>query len=97
MPPMTAWFEGRASVSSFLDRMIFAEAGASGIPLRLGWCNGQPAFATYQPDGRGGFTAGGLQILELEKQGDELLIAAVVSFRDGELAVRCNFPRTISA
>jgi RNA polymerase sigma-70 factor (ECF subfamily) len=91
MPPLDAWFAGRASVAGFLEQAVFAAARPHGVPLRGGWCNGQPAFATYEPGPDGGLHASGLQVLDLE--GDE--VTAIVSYRDPELPRRCGFPAVI--
>jgi RNA polymerase sigma-70 factor (TIGR02960 family) len=93
MPPMTAWFEGREPVADFVSEMVFAPSRPAGVPLRMGWCNGQPAFAVYEPDDEDRLVASGLQVLELGEAGGRLLVQAIVSFRDPELAVRCGFPR----
>jgi RNA polymerase sigma-70 factor (TIGR02960 family) len=93
MPPMTAWFAGRDAVARFTEEMIFAPARPAGIRLRPGWCNGQPAFASYEPDGTGRLTATGLQVLELAEVNGEPVIAALVSYRDPALALRCGLPR----
>ena len=53
MPPLTAWFDGREAVAAFVANAIFAPARPHGVHLRAGSCNGQPAFATYEPDARG--------------------------------------------
>jgi RNA polymerase sigma-70 factor (ECF subfamily) len=95
MPPMAAWFDGRAAVAAFVEEAVFAAARPHGIHLTAGWCNGQPAFATYQPDGHGQLAASGLQILQLGDIGGEVLITALVSYRDPGLAVRCGLPPTI--
>src|SRR6516225_10332156 len=59
MPPLAAWFAGRAAVATFVETAIFAAARPHGVQLRPGSCNGQPAFATYQPDERGRAQRGG--------------------------------------
>jgi RNA polymerase sigma-70 factor (ECF subfamily) len=94
MPPMNEWLEGLAAVSAFVDSAIFAPSRPAGIPLRGGWCNGQPAFATYQQDGDH-WRVTGLQILELTDVGGTVLIAGIVSYRDPALAVRCGMPETL--
>ena len=91
MPPMSEWFEGRDAVSAFLDRVAFEPARPFGITLRGGWCNGQPAFAVYEPaDGR--LVAGGLQIIELAEVDDRPVVRTVVSYRDPGLVARCGLP-----
>jgi RNA polymerase sigma-70 factor (ECF subfamily) len=92
MPPLTAWFDGREAVSAFVENAVFAPARPHGIALRAGWCNGQPAFATYEPDGQGRLVASGLQVLQLADSGGQPLITALVSYRDRALAIRCGLP-----
>ena len=92
MPPMSAWFDGREAAAQFIDRAVFAAARPHGVTLRGGWCNGQPAFATYEPDGAGRLAVTGLQILQLGEVDGEPLITALVSYRDPALAARCGLP-----
>jgi RNA polymerase sigma-70 factor (ECF subfamily) len=93
MPPMTAWFSGRDAVTRFTEEIIFAPARPAGIRLRPGWCNGQPAFASYEPDGTGRLAVTGLQVLELAEVDGEPVVAALVSYRDPALALRCGLPQ----
>jgi len=95
MPPMLTWFDGRDAVAAFVEAAIFARARPHGVPMRAGWCNGQPAFATYEPDGQGRLAAGGLQILELDSRDGRLWVTAIVSFRDPALAARCGLPASL--
>src|SRR5215468_207344 len=92
MPPLTAWFDGREAVGAFVENAIFGPVRPHGIVLRAGWCNGQPAFATYEPDGQGRLVASGLQVLQLADSGGQPLITALVSYRDPALAIRCGLP-----
>ena len=95
MPPLLTWFDGRDAVAAFVEAEIFARARPHGVPMRAGWCNGQPAFATYEPDGQGRLTASGLQILELDDRGGWPRVTAIVSFRDPALAARCGLPASL--
>ncbi|HEV2240833.1 MAG TPA: RNA polymerase subunit sigma-70 [Streptosporangiaceae bacterium] len=96
MPPLTAWFDGRDAVAAFIEMAVFAPARPHGIRLRAGSCNGQPAFATYEPDGRGGLAISGLQVLQLADVAGQPLIIALVSYRDPTLAIRCGLPAVLS-
>lgn len=96
MPPLTAWFEGRDAVAAFIENAIFAPARPHGVPLRAGSCNGQPAFATYEPDSQGHLVISGLQILQLGSLQGQPLITALVSYRDPALAIRCGLPPALS-
>jgi RNA polymerase sigma-70 factor (ECF subfamily) len=95
MPPLLTWFDGRDAVAAFVEAEIFARVRPHGVPMRAGWCNGQPAFATYQPDGQGRLAASGLQILELDGRGGRPRVTAIVSFRDPALAARCGLPASL--
>jgi RNA polymerase sigma-70 factor (ECF subfamily) len=95
MPPLTAWFEGRQAVAAFIENAVFAPARPHGVHLRAGRCNGQPAFATYQPDRQGRLVASGLQVLQLTSVGGQPLITALVSYRDPALAIRCELPAVL--
>jgi len=90
MPPLSAWFDGRDAVAQFVDSAIFAAARPHGVTLRAGFCNGQPAFGTYETDGSGQLVIAGLQILQVGEAAGEPVITALVSYRDPELAVRCG-------
>jgi len=92
MPPLTAWFLGRKAVAAFIEEAIFAAARPHGIHLEAGYCNGQPAFATYEPGPEGGLTVTGLQVLQLADTGGQPLITALASYRDPALAIRCGMP-----
>jgi RNA polymerase sigma-70 factor (ECF subfamily) len=96
MPPLTAWFDGRDAVAAFIEMAVFAPARPHGIRLRAGSCNGQPAFATYEPDGRGGLSVSGLQLLQRADVAGRPLIIALVSYRDPALAIRCGMPALLS-
>jgi RNA polymerase sigma-70 factor (TIGR02960 family) len=92
MPPLSEWFDGRVAVVAFVESAIFAAARPYGVNLLRGWCNGQPAFAIYEPGAEGSLTVSGLQILEVRQREQLTLVTDIVSYRDPELAVRCGFP-----
>jgi RNA polymerase sigma-70 factor (ECF subfamily) len=95
MPPLLTWFDGRDAVAAFVDAEIFARARRRGVPMRPGWCNGQPAFATYEPDGQGRLAASGLQVLELADRDGQPRITSIVSFRSPALVARCGLPASL--
>jgi hypothetical protein len=66
------------------------------VHLSPGSCNGQPAFATYEPDGTGHLAVSGLQVLELAEVNGQPIIAMLVSYRDPALAIRCGLPPSLS-
>jgi RNA polymerase sigma-70 factor (ECF subfamily) len=96
MPPLSEWFEGVASVASFVEQAIYSAARPFGVELRAGRCNGQPAFAVYQPGSDGSLIAGGLQVLEIGEREDRMVVTEIVSYRVPELVVRCGLPDRIA-
>lgn len=94
MPPLTAWYEGREAVAAFVADVIFTPARPYGIQLRAGSCNGQPAFATYEPDGDR-LVVNGLQVLQLSEASGRPLITTLVSYRDPAVAIRCGLPPSL--
>lgn len=96
MPPLSAWFDGRAAVTAFTEAAIFSAVRPHGVTMRAGRCNGQPAFATYGPDADGQLVANGLQVLEIADRSGRLAITAIVSFRDPRLVDRCGLPLAIA-
>ena len=89
------WFEGVAAVAEFVEGAIFSAARRRGVTLRAGRCNGQPAFAVYQPGPDGSLVAAGLQILTITEQDGRPLVTDIVSYRSPDLAVRCGLPERI--
>jgi len=95
MPPLSAWFQGREAVGAFIENAIFAAARPHCVFLRAGSCNGQPAFATYQPDDHDRLAVSGLQVLQVNDVDGQPLITALVSYRDPSLAIRCGLPAAL--
>jgi RNA polymerase sigma-70 factor (ECF subfamily) len=96
MPPLREWYEGRIAVAAFTENVIFAAHRPSGVTFRPGWCNSQPAFASYLPDAAGTMVVDGLQILEVRDRGGQVLVTDIVSYLDPGLAIRCGFPGEIT-
>jgi RNA polymerase sigma-70 factor (ECF subfamily) len=66
MPPLPAWFRGRAAIQEFLDRHVFS-AGQAGHQFRViaTRANGCPAFASYQLEEAGTYRPGALILLTI--------------------------------
>jgi RNA polymerase sigma-70 factor (TIGR02960 family) len=96
MPPLSEWFEGVTAVAGFIEQAIFSAARPYGVALRPGRCNGQPAFAVYQPGPGGSLVAGGLQIVTISEHNGKALVTEIVSYRSPELVVRCGLPERIA-
>jgi RNA polymerase sigma-70 factor, ECF subfamily len=64
MPPLPAWFDGRAAVAEFHARQIFAELEWRHVPTRA---NGQPACGCYsRRPGEGRYAATSIDVLRIE-------------------------------
>jgi RNA polymerase sigma-70 factor (ECF subfamily) len=89
MPPIPAWFSGRASV---VELVANKWSPTGGRMLRTA-ANGQPAFALYAPDGEGGFRAHSLQVLTVS--GGK--VSHVAAFHDTTLFPVFDLPPTLPA
>jgi len=88
MPPLPAWFDGRASVQSFISERLFATPWRL-RPLRA---NGQAGFACYmQMPGREGFHLGAVNLLSLR----DGRIEAIHGFLDPLVLQRFRLPAEI--
>ena len=67
MPPIPAWFLGRASIITFLEQMVFGGQKQGGFRLVATRSNGSPAFATYQRDEAGHYRASAIHILTIKE------------------------------
>ena len=65
MPPLAAWYQGRAAIKDFLDRHILQALPPRSLRLVATRANGCPAFAVYQRDRTGRFQFAALQILTI--------------------------------
>lgn len=85
MPPLPAWFDGRAAVGRFLTERMFAAPWR----LRPMYASGQPAFACYQGTSDGSaYVLGGITVVDL--RGDR--IAALTSFLAPIVDARFGLP-----
>jgi RNA polymerase sigma-70 factor (ECF subfamily) len=94
MPPLPAWYQGRAAIRLFLDEQIFSP-GQAGQQFRLvaTRANGGPAFGSYQRDAAGVYRPGALILLTLA----ESQIAEIDDFLavDDGLFARFNLPQLL--
>ena len=67
MPPVLAWFTGRAAVLTFVAENILTTRGR--FRLRPARANGQPAFATYERGAGGVYRAHAVQVLTVAPGG----------------------------
>jgi RNA polymerase sigma-70 factor (TIGR02960 family) len=85
MPPLLAWFDGRAAVQRFIADRLFATPWRL-VPLSA---NGQPGFACYiRMEGQSGYRLGAINLLSLH----DGRICAVNSFLDPALHGRLGLP-----
>jgi len=90
MPPLSAWYRGRAAIKEFLDAYLFAGSSEGRFRLIATRANGCPAFAVYQLDENGDYRPVTLQVLtivdNLVAQMDDFL------YQDDKLFSRFNLP-----
>jgi RNA polymerase sigma-70 factor (ECF subfamily) len=75
MPPYTLWLQGPEAIKTWL---LGRGSGCRGSRLAATAASGAPAFAQWRPDGKGGFRAFALIVLELSSD----RIAGMTSFLD---------------
>jgi RNA polymerase sigma-70 factor (ECF subfamily) len=66
MPPLAAWFRGRAAIRRFLEDQLFGADSRGQFRLLPLKANGCPAFAVYQRGAEGLFRPAVLQVLILD-------------------------------
>ncbi|TDD71279.1 sigma-70 family RNA polymerase sigma factor [Jiangella aurantiaca] len=85
MPPLPAWFDGRADVGRFLAERVFETPWK----LRPAWFNGQPGFACYRRDPSDGmFRLSAVNVLSIR----DGLVTHLSSFIDPELLPLLGLP-----
>lgn len=89
MPPVPAWFRGRAAVG----RLIEGHCSAFFVGSRLvaTRANQQPAFGAYTLGTDGMYRAEAIQVLTLSREG----VSHVVAFHDADLFAAFGLPPTI--
>ena len=90
MPPLPAWYRGRAAIKEFLDAYLFTGPAKSRFRLIATRANGCPAFAVYQLDENGVYRPVTLQVLTIAHG----LVAQMDDFlsQDDKLFSRFNLP-----
>ncbi len=76
MPPLPAWYQGRAAIQAFLRQHLFMGEAARRFRLVPTQANGSPAYAAYTLGADGIYRPGALQVLSIA--GDR--IAAIHDF-----------------
>jgi RNA polymerase sigma-70 factor, ECF subfamily len=93
MPPIPAWYSGRAAVKAFLETHLFTPGATGRFRLAAVQANGCPAFAVYTQDETGVYHPGGIQVIRLA----EGLIVQIDDFlaQDDRLFRRFGLPLSI--
>jgi RNA polymerase sigma-70 factor, ECF subfamily len=65
MPPLPAWYLGRAAIQLFLDTLLFSGQAYGRFHLTPTHANGCPAFALYQRDDAGRYRSAALHVLTI--------------------------------
>jgi RNA polymerase sigma-70 factor (ECF subfamily) len=93
MPPVPAWFGGRAAIQAFLSMHLFQGEAAGRYRLVPTHANGCPAFAVYARNANGVYLPAALQVLRVTVDG----IAALHDFLavDDRLFARFDLPPTL--
>ena len=65
MPPLPAWYVGRAAIQLFLDTLLFRGHAHGRFRLTATHANSSPAFALYQRDDDGIYRSAALQVLTI--------------------------------
>lgn len=90
MPPIPAWYQGRATVGGLVSKTVFAGSARGRWRLLPTRANGQLAFGLYRRDeGQGCYSGYGIQVLTFGADG---LIADMITFRVPALVPRFRLP-----
>lgn len=93
MPPIPAWYQGRATVAALLGKTIFAGQANGRWRLLPTRANGQIAFGLYRRDeSRGLYTAYAIQVLTFADDGS---IADIITFRRPGLVAKFGLPEVV--
>lgn len=96
MPPIPAWYRGRATIGGLVAKTIFRGDAQGRWRLWPTHANGQPAFGLYRVDEQDGvrvYQAYGIQVVTMAG----LLIADIITFRVPALFPKFGLPMHIPA
>lgn len=96
MPPIPAWYQGRATIGSLVAQTVFRGDAQGRWRLQPTRANGQPAFGVYRVGEENGirvYQAYGIQVLTVAG----LLIADIITFRVPALFPKFGLPMNIAA
>jgi RNA polymerase sigma-70 factor (ECF subfamily) len=89
MPPMEAWFSGRAAIAAFMAAAKLAgEPGRGKFRFLPGSANGGPAFALFERLDDGAFRPFGVQLVRVR----DGAVAEIVTYVDPGLVAQLGFP-----
>jgi RNA polymerase sigma-70 factor (ECF subfamily) len=93
MPPSPSWYLGREAIRTILTTQAFAPLAQNRWHFSPTRINGCPAFAVYHATGLDGtFQAFGIQVVSLDEDAPDMLIADVTTFLDPSLLPSFGFP-----
>lgn len=93
MPPFPVWLQGRSTIGSFLDKVVFAERTPGDFRLVATISNSSPAFALYQRDATGEFILAALHVLTIV--GEQIVQIDDFLAINGDLFSRFRLPLSI--
>jgi RNA polymerase sigma-70 factor, ECF subfamily len=93
MPPLPAWYGGRAAIRLFFERHLFSGASQNRFRMALTRANGCPAMAVYQAGADGVYQPASLQVLAVA---EGAIVRADCFLVEGEkLFARFKLPLTL--
>lgn len=90
MPPLPAWYRGRAAILAFFQRHLFVGEAVGRFRLVSTRANGCPAFATYARGEGGVYRPAALQVLGIV--GDQIAVIHDFLASDERLFARFELP-----
>jgi RNA polymerase sigma-70 factor (ECF subfamily) len=93
MPPSPSWYLGREAIRTVLTTQAFAPLAQNRWLFSPTRVNGCPAFAVYHTTGlEDTFRAFGIQVVSLDADAPDMIIADVTTFLDPSLLSSFGFP-----